>query len=123
AAAKTGSVPFVSTFAYLQTGSGCRGKCLEPSDRIKPGVFDEACISLFSLSHREAGSRSSANGMATTGRRRSLPSALSSLSREPDRKWGIRGERAERRPRLGVRIECPCGISHRHERVLQRNKI
>ena len=67
-------------FAYLQTGSIRRGKRLEPSDRIRPEVFDEAGISLLSLSHRQAGSRSRTDCLAATGRRRSFPSALSSLS-------------------------------------------
>ena len=49
----------------------------------------EACISLLSISHREAGSGSRPNCLAATGRSRSVPSAISSLPGQPDRKRGI----------------------------------
>ena len=54
-------------FARHQTGSGCRRKRLEPSDRIAADFSAEARISLFSAPHRQARSRGSENRLAAAG--------------------------------------------------------
>ena len=50
-----------SPLAYLEKRSYRCRECLEPSDRIKSGVFDESDIPLFSISHRGERSCGSTN--------------------------------------------------------------